>query len=577
MGFDDNHDDGSVYKPPHMRFTSNGASGGFSRGRGRGNGGNQGNRNNNSNFNNSRSYGGRYSGGSGGGGSYSNNQRSDVDWDEHLAPNSSIESNLFKGSNTGIKFDDYDNIPVNVSGPDLRKQDAEISNFSELDLHPIIKDNIQLCNYDKPTPVQKHAVPVIAAKRDLMACAQTGSGKTAAFLIPILNSMYKEGAGESLRRSTPRCKFPVALIMAPTRELAIQIYEEGKKFAYRSHVRCCVAYGGAAAREQLFEIQRGCNLLVATPGRLKDFLSRGAIDLSCCRFLVLDEADRMLDMGFEPQIREIVEGHMMRSDDIQQLAHDFLKDYVFLTVGRVGSTSENITQSFHFVEEHDKRTALVDILKSHEVEHLTLIFVETKRGADALEDFLYTNKFSVSSIHGDRKQEERERALQYFKSGQTPLLIATAVAARGLDIPNVKHVINFDLPSSIDEYVHRIGRTGRVGNLGTATSFFNSANRAIARDLTKILEESKQDVPSFIKNAIDSGGYGGGYGGGYRGGRGRGGRQGGQKFGGRDFRQSSHSHEFHSGGGGGRYSNYGSSRGGGFDGHNHASKDMWYH
>lgn len=242
----------------------------------------------------------------------------------------------------------------------------------------------------------------------------------------------------------------------------------------------------------------------------------------------------MLDMGFEPQIRRIVEGEDMPQvndrqtlmfsatfpRDIQMLARDFLKDYVFLSVGRVGSTSENITQRIEYVEDHDKRSVLLDILHTHGSTGLTLIFVETKRMADSLCDFLINQNFPATAIHGDRTQRERERALEMFRNGRCPILVATAVAARGLDIPNVTHVVNYDLPTDIDDYVHRIGRTGRAGNTGIATAFFNRGNRGVVRDLIDLLKEANQEVPSFLENiAREGSGYGGRGG---RGGRGRG-------------------------------------------------------
>lgn len=317
-----------------------------------------------------------------------------------------------------------------------------------------------------------------------MACAQTGSGKTAAFLVPILNQMYENGP-PNIQRGYRRKQYPLGLVLAPTRELATQIYDESKKFSYRSRVRPCVVYGGPKVVDQMKDLDRGCHLLVATPGRLLDMIERGKIGLDYCKYLVLDEADRMLDMGFEPQIRSILEKESMpKTGDrqtlmfsatfpspIQMLARDFLENYIFLAVGRVGSTSENITQKVVWVEELDKRSFLLDLLNATPVtqpssEHLTLVFVETKKGADSLDVFLHSEGYPVTSIHGDRTQREREDALKQFRSGQTPILVATAVAARGLDIPHVKHVINFDLPSDVEEYVHRIGRTGRMGNLG---------------------------------------------------------------------------------------------------------------
>ena len=328
-------------------------------------------------------------------------------------------------------------------------------------------------------------------------------------------------------------------------------------------MRPAVVYGGADINQQLRQIERGCDLLTATPGRLVDLIERGRISLANIQYLVLDEADRMLDMGFEPQIRRIVQGEDMPGTsarqtlmfsatfprDIQILAKDFLKDYVFLSVGRVGSTSENITQKIEYVEDGDKRSVLLDVLASQGKDELglTLVFVETKRMADMLSDFLMGNNLPATSIHGDRTQREREMALQTFRTGRTPILVATAVAARGLDIPNVTHVINYDLPSDIDDYVHRIGRTGRAGNTGVSTAFFNRGNRNIVRDLVELLREANQEIPSWLETVAHEVTFGSGGGGGYRGrGRGRGGGRGGMA--GRDYRTSSGGY---AGGGGG--------------------------
>uniref|UniRef100_A0A9J7Y6Q2 RNA helicase n=1 Tax=Cyprinus carpio carpio TaxID=630221 RepID=A0A9J7Y6Q2_CYPCA len=465
---------------------------------------------------------GRYErGGFGGGGNsrWVEDSRDDEDWSKPLPPNERVEHELFSGSNTGINFEKYDDIPVEATGQNCP---PHIESFHDVDLGEIIMGNITLSRYTRPTPVQKYAIPIIKSKRDLMACAQTGSGKTAAFLLPVLSQIYTEGPGEALQamknsengKYGRRKQYPISLILAPTRELALQIYEEARKVAYRSHVRPCVVYGGADIGQQIRDLERGCHLLVATPGRLVDMMERGKIGLDYCNYLVLDEADRMLDMGFEPQIRRIVEQDTMPPKglrrtmmfsatfpkEIQILARDFLEEYIFLAVGRVGSTSENITQKVVWVEENDKRSFLLDLLNATGKESLTLVFVETKKGADALEDFLYREGYSCTSIHGDRSQRDREEALHQFRSGRCPILVATAVAARGLDISNVKHVINFDLPSDIEEYVHRIGRTGRVGNLGLATSFFNDKNSNITKDLLDILVEAKQEVPSWLES-----------------------------------------------------------------------------
>ncbi|XP_051937734.1 DEAD-box helicase 3 X-linked a isoform X3 [Hippocampus zosterae] len=482
---------------------------------------------------------GRYErGGFSGGNSRWAEESRDEDWSKPTAPNERLEHELFSGSNTGINFEKYDDIPVEATGSNCP---PHIESFHDVDMGEIIMGNINLSRYTRPTPVQKHAIPIIKSKRDLMACAQTGSGKTAAFLLPVLSQIYTEGPGEALQaaknsgqengRYGRRKQYPISLVLAPTRELALQIYDEARKFAYRSRVRPCVVYGGADIGQQIRELERGCHLLVATPGRLVDMMERGKIGLDYCNYLVLDEADRMLDMGFEPQIRRIVEQDTMPPKGIRQtmmfsatfpkeiqiLARDFLEDYIFLAVGRVGSTSENITQKVVWVEDTDKRSFLLDLLNAtvipNEIQEsgtdapekpgkdsLTLVFVETKKGADALEDFLYHEGYACTSIHGDRSQRDREEALHQFRSGRCPILVATAVAARGLDISNVKHVINFDLPSDIEEYVHRIGRTGRVGNLGLATSFFNDKNSNITKDLLDILVEAKQEVPSWLES-----------------------------------------------------------------------------
>ncbi|XP_027206310.1 ATP-dependent RNA helicase bel [Dermatophagoides pteronyssinus] len=452
-------------------------------------------------------------------------QQVNHDWTVPLPPNEEYEKHLFSGVHTGINFEKYEDIPVKVTG-EYCPQPIESFSDPQLKLTPIIENNVKLANYDKPTPVQKYAIPIIMARRDLMACAQTGSGKTAAFLLPILNNVFISGppAPPPVRRLAGyRARhFPLILILAPTRELALQIYDEAKKFSYRSRVRPCVVYGGSDIGAQMRDLDNGCQLLVATPGRLIDMVERKKIGLEKIAHLVLDEADRMLDMGFEPQIRQIVEACDMPvtgvrqtlmfsatfPKKVQELATNFLDNYIFLTVGRVGSTSENITQKVEWVNENDKRSYLLDLLNndSHRSgpESLTLIFVETKKGVDYLENFLERNGCHVSSIHGDRNQSDREDALYSFRAGRTPIMVATAVAARGLDIPNVKHVINFDLPNDIEEYVHRIGRTGRVGNLGLATSFFNDKNKNIAMNLYELMVESKQTIPDFLTSMVKS-------------------------------------------------------------------------
>ncbi|TEB32991.1 DEAD-domain-containing protein [Coprinellus micaceus] len=498
------------------------------------------------------------------------------------ARNPRLEKELYGEANepkqhTGINFEKYDDIPVEATGAGVPEP---VLSFTSPPLDPVLLENIGYASYTTPTPVQKYSIPIVAGGRDLMACAQTGSGKTGGFLFPILSASFAKGPSPIPDAPTQsygarRKAYPTALILAPTRELVSQIHEEARKFAYRSWVRPAVVYGGADINQQLRQIEKGCDLLSATPGRLVDLIERGRISLANIKYLVLDEADRMLDMGFEPQIRRIVQGEDMPGvqerqtlmfsatfpRDIQMLARDFLKDYIFLSVGRVGSTSENITQKIEYVEDTDKRSVLLDILASQPRDSigLTLVFVETKRMADMLSDFLHGNNMPATSIHGDRTQREREHALHTFRTGKTPIMVATAVAARGLDIPNVTHVVNYDLPSDIDDYVHRIGRTGRAGNTGVSTAFFNRGNKNIVRDLVELLREANQEIPSWLETVAHESAFGGG---GFRGGRGRGGGRGGRGGSNRDFRAPSSG----GGGGGGYGGGYGGGGGGGFGG-----------
>jgi probable ATP-dependent RNA helicase DDX4 len=291
-----------------------------------------------------------------------------------------------------------------------------------------------------------------------------GSGKTAAFMLPILNNIMD--AGDELQIGKPK-----ALIIAPTRELAIQISDEARKFARDSWVKVSLIYGGAASRYQSENITKGVHVLVATPGRLMDFVGKAMITFEDLKFLVLDEADRMLDMGFRDTIDQICNHATMTKENvstlmfsatfpesIQQLAGQYLRNYIFLTVGIVGGASTDVEQEFLEVTKFQKRTKLTEILDQYcgsADEDRILVFVETKRTADFLASLLSETKISSTSIHGDRLQREREEALRDFRTGKRKVLIATAVAARGLDIKGVTHVINYDLPKSVDEYVHR--------------------------------------------------------------------------------------------------------------------------
>jgi ATP-dependent RNA helicase DDX3X len=419
-------------------------------------------------------------------------------------------------------------------------------------------ENIKEAGYSKPTPIQRHSLPIVMGGRDLMGCAQTGSGKTAAFLLPILALLLKQGVGRD--RPSGYKAYPQALILAPTRELACQIQDEAKKFGFRTGIKSTVVYGGAPMNSQLWELKSGCDLLVATPGRLVDIIERGNVSLSRIRFLVLDEADRMLDMGFEPQIRKIVEQlDMPRTGqrhtlmfsatfpkEIQMLASSFLHDYIFLAVGRVGAATETVTQKFVQVEQHAKDSALFTVINS--VPGLTLIFVETKKQAEYLGRMLQRQGVPAQSIHGDKQQSLRTAAIRSFASGQTPFLIATNVAARGLDIDNVAHVINYDMPNTIEDYVHRIGRTGRAGKSGISTSFISSSLHGhVIPKLVELLQDANQPVPDWMMQ-IRGSSYGG---------KSRGPRTG-PRFGGKDYRKQGGGFFGGSSGGSSTPSSYGS-------------------
>ncbi|XP_073931447.1 probable ATP-dependent RNA helicase DDX4 isoform X5 [Castor canadensis] len=418
------------------------------------------------------------------------------------------EDSIFAHYQTGINFDKYDTILVEVSGHDAP---PAILTFEEANLCQTLNNNIAKAGYTKLTPVQKYSIPIILAGRDLMACAQTGSGKTAAFLLPILAHLMRDGITASRFKELQE---PECIIVAPTRELINQIYLEARKFSFGTCVRAVVIYGGTQLGHSIRQIVQGCNVLCATPGRLMDIIGKEKIGLKQVKYLVLDEADRMLDMGFGPEMKKLISCPGMPSkeqrqtllfsatfpEEIQRLAGEFLKtNYLFVAVGQVGGACRDVQQTVLQVGQYSKREKLVEILRSIGDER-TMVFVETKKKADFIATFLCQEKISTTSIHGDREQREREQALGDFRCGKCPVLVATSVAARGLDIENVQHVINFDLPSTIDEYVHRIGRTGRCGNTGRAISFFDpESDNHLAQPLVKVLTDAQQDVPAWLE------------------------------------------------------------------------------
>ncbi|KAJ9468007.1 ATP-dependent RNA helicase DED1 [Diplonema papillatum] len=467
--------------------------------------------------------------------------------------NSSIDEDmteLFKNTRTatGLNFDKNNDVPVAVSGGpnNLTEEDTPdltpIASFEGGVLSAGLYDNIERAKYRKPTPIQQWSIPVMFNQRDLMACAQTGSGKTGAFLFPIISMLLQNGPRQYRSPIRHGQVAPEACILAPTRELVAQIHEEARKFCYETGLRSVAVYGGVDLRLQLTDIEKGCQIVVATPGRLNDLTTSrdrpstssqaqgkgggkrtyrqyAKIALSNVFYLALDEADRMLDLGFELQIRQLITEKdmpppgerltMMLSATfpapIQRLAADFLsRDYYFVKVGRVGSTNTGITQTLEYCSDTEKKEFLIALLRHSDARKLVLVFVDTKSNANSLVDKLVDAGWNATSIHGDRTQAEREAALKAFRNSETPILVATDVASRGLDIPNVSHVVQYDLAHNLDDYTHRIGRTGRAGHSGLATSFFNEKNRGVGRSLLTYLQQHGQDVPQKLIDIVSS-------------------------------------------------------------------------
>lgn len=434
------------------------------------------------------------------------------------------EQNMFGvvSGTQGLNFDKYENIPVQVSGRGSEEY-PPLDDFGDATIlkAPIfLRRNISLCGYKRPTPVQRYAIPSAVAERDIMCCAQTGSGKTAAFLLPLLLGTRLPARAMPEKFTNTMAARPMALVLAPTRELATQIFGETLKLSNRSEIVCACVYGGASLRPQLDELSKGVDVLVATPGRLIDLMERGIMSMESCRYLCLDEADRMLDMGFEPQIRRIVQKADMPGPGpngrqtlmfsatfptlIQKLAGDFMSDYLWIGVGRVGSTTDNITQQLILTPARSKNEHLMNLLGS--VPGSTLVFVAKKKTAGWLFHFLNEKGIRAAAMHGDRTQVERERALADFKSGKARVLVATDVASRGIDVTGVSHVINYDMPSNIDDYVHRIGRTARAGHTGLASALFvvedcRDCNMNVATPLLRLLKENNQEVPEWFNHA----------------------------------------------------------------------------
>ncbi|MDD3516981.1 MAG: DEAD/DEAH box helicase [Chromatiales bacterium] len=343
--------------------------------------------------------------------------------------------------------------------------------FSNLGLSPALLRAIADQGYDAPTPVQQQAIPAVLEGRDLMASAQTGTGKTAAFTLPMLQILM-DGASGARRQVR-------ALVLTPTRELAAQVHESVRTYGAHLPLRCTEIYGGMAMHPQVNALRKGVDIVVATPGRLQDHLDRRNVDLSGVQMLVLDEGDRMLDMGFLPAIERILKElptdrqtmlfSATFSGPIRKLAQRLLKDPQLIEVARPNSVNDMVTQAAYLVDGARKRELLAHLIGSQDWKQV-LVFTRTKHGADRLAKQLTQDGIDATSIHGDKTQGQRSRALAQFKRQSVRALVATDVAARGLDIDQLPHVVNFDLPLNPEDYVHRIGRTGRGGLTGTATS-----------------------------------------------------------------------------------------------------------
>ncbi|HWP50260.1 MAG TPA: DEAD/DEAH box helicase [Clostridia bacterium] len=363
--------------------------------------------------------------------------------------------------------------------------------FKELNLISPILAALQTQGYDTPTPIQQQAITPALEGKDLLGCAQTGTGKTAAFALPILQRLSAAGAVRNKRRAR-------ALILTPTRELALQIHESFIAYGKQLPLRTTVIFGGVSQVAQTEQLARGTDILVATPGRLLDLINQGFVDLSELGIFVLDEADRMLDMGFIhdvkkvvarlPQNRQTMLFSATMPAEIEQLANTLLTNPVKVEVAPPATTVELIEQSVYMTDKVNKRELLTWILQNHSI-YSALVFTRTKHGADRVAKALNGSKISAMSIHGDKSQGARQLALSNFKSGRVQVLVATDIAARGIDIDQLSHVINFDLPNEPETYVHRIGRTGRAGADGIALSFCDFDELEYLKDIEKLIRK----------------------------------------------------------------------------------------
>ncbi|MBK8699397.1 MAG: DEAD/DEAH box helicase [Saprospiraceae bacterium] len=364
--------------------------------------------------------------------------------------------------------------------------------FSELNIIMPILEALKEEGYSTPTPIQQKAIPPVLAGRDLLGCAQTGTGKTAAFAIPVLQLLSAKKTNPS---NTKKIR---TLILTPTRELALQIHESFNAYGRKLPLTHQVLFGGVNQHSQVNGLKRGTDVLVATPGRLLDLMNQGFVHLNGLEILILDEADRMLDMGFIHDVKKIIAAvpkqrqtlffSATMPDEIRKLANGILHDPVHVSVAPVSSTADTIVQHLYYVDKDDKRALLLHLLKSADIQH-TLVFTRTKHGANKVVKDLMAKGIKADAIHGNKSQVARQQALTNFKNKSLRVLVATDIAARGIDVDDLKYVINYDLPEVSETYVHRIGRTGRAGNAGTSFSFCEHDDTTALRDIERLISK----------------------------------------------------------------------------------------
>ena len=386
-----------------------------------------------------------------------------------------------------------------------------MSTFETLGLTKPVLDALATEGYTTPTPIQEKAVPHVLAGRDLFGIAQTGTGKTAAFALPLIERMLANPREVQPRR----CR---TLVLAPTRELAGQIFESFRAYGRNARIRSAVVYGGVNQRPQATAMMRGVEVLVATPGRLLDLVNQRLVDIRSLEYLVLDEADRMLDMGFIHDIRRIIA--MLPKDrqtlffsatlpkEVKELAASMLRDPLEVKTAPQAAPADTVDQSVFHIPQKQKRHLLVHLLKTEGMSR-TIVFTRTKHGADKLQRDLEKAGINAAAIHGNKSQNQRERALAAFKSQRPPVLIATDIAARGIDVDNVSHVVNFELSHEPETYVHRIGRTGRAGQTGKAFAFCDHEERGRLKDIERLIRRTiavRSDLPELPK--VETGGEG---------------------------------------------------------------------